>query len=387
MIYTGTPGGAGMDYADLFSVSNNSGRPASGNTYIWDGAANTDTFSMSMGGTYLNKFLSTGFTIPATADVNGLYVISGASTGGTVFNLKLSNVEKLVFSDRTVTLASTPAGPDVTAPVLGTTTLVGTSLVMTYDEALGTTAPLASAFTVAGNTVTNVAISGSSVTLTLGTTVANGASVAFSYTSPASSALPTNNAIQDVTGNDAISVSRTLIAGADTTAPTVSHATDTAVPIASDIVITFSETIHLDNTVTGTPIAIHIGSATGGVVESYTTSDTAHLTVSGNTLTINPTANLAYDAHYYVTFSTATTSTTHHNDTNVTTTTYGISAIADLSGNHLATPGTTPTGPYAPYDFTTAADPYVVVHNVGVDSGPVLVGAGGLGMLAWAFFL
>ena len=60
--------------------------------------------------------------------------------------------------------------------------------------------------------------------------------------------------------------------------------------------LTFSEAIKHG---TGT-IAIHSGSATGAIVESYDATDTAHLTFSGNTLTINTTSDLLHDTHYFV---------------------------------------------------------------------------------------
>ena len=95
-----------------------------------------------------------------------------------------------------------------------------------------------------------------------------------------------------------------------------------AVPVDSNIVLTFSEAVKAG---TGT-IAIHSLSATGTVVESYDAATSAKLTIEGNTLTINPTANLANSSHYFVTFDAGT--------------------IRDTAGNSFA--GTTS------YDFTTA---------------------------------
>ena len=113
----------------------------------------------------------------------------------------------------------------------------------------------------------------------------------------------------------------------DTVLPTVTAFSPadsaTGVPGASNIVLTFSEAIQKGAGV----IAIHSGSVDGPAVASYdAATNTSNLTFSGNTLTINPTADLANDGtHYFITLAPGT--------------------IYDLAGNLYA--GTTS------YDFTT----------------------------------
>ncbi|MFZ4525084.1 MAG: FG-GAP-like repeat-containing protein [Chlorobium sp.] len=146
----------------------------------------------------------------------------------------------------------------------------------------------------------------------------------------------------------------------DTVAPTITPVHATGVGVADNIVLTFSEAIQKGTTGT---IAIHSGAPNGTIVDGAgynTADDTAHLTFSGNTLTINPTANLASSTHYYVTLDNG--------------------SVDDLAGNHFA--GTTGST----YDFTTA-DPYVSQgdNGDGVSTGAVLAGVGGLGLLAWVF--
>ncbi len=96
----------------------------------------------------------------------------------------------------------------------------------------------------------------------------------------------------------------------------------TNVPVVSNIVVTFTEAIQKG---TGL-IEIHSGSASGTVVESYDAATSTNLTISGSALTINPTANLANETNYFVTFAAG--------------------SIKDLAGNNYS--GTTT------YDFTTA---------------------------------
>ena len=113
----------------------------------------------------------------------------------------------------------------------------------------------------------------------------------------------------------------------DTTAPTVSSfspADDaTGVALASNIVVTFSEAIARG---TGT---IVLKTAAGTVIETYQPASAAQISISGSTLTLNPSTDLAYGIQYKVEFAAG--------------------SIKDLAGNSYA--GT------ASYDFTTNAQP------------------------------
>ena len=125
-----------------------------------------------------------------------------------------------------------------------------------------------------------------------------------------------------------VSATTEAVLGSDHIAPEVLSFSPadaaTGVSIHSNIILKFSEAVHLGSGA----IEIHSGSATGNLFESYAAAtDTTHLTVSGDTLTINPSADLANSTDYYVTFADG--------------------SIQDLAGNHYA--GT------SLYDFTTAA--------------------------------
>ncbi len=130
----------------------------------------------------------------------------------------------------------------------------------------------------------------------------------------------------------------------DTNAPTVTTFAPadgaTAVGTGSDIVVSFSEAVKLG---TGT-IAIHAGSTTGAVLESFDVATSARVTLSGTTLTVNPASTLADGAQYFVTFSAG--------------------VVTDMAGNAFAGTDT--------YDFTTAAaQPLNLSGTVGAD---VLIG-------------
>ena len=135
-------------------------------------------------------------------------------------------------------------------------------------------------------------------------------------------------AIADLAGNSWVgldSMTFTTAIATDTIAPTVATFSPadaaTGVSVGSDIMLTLSETVGRG---TGA-IAIHSGSATGVVVQSFDVATSTNISISGNKVTINPTADLAYGTHYFITFDQG--------------------SINDLAGNAYA--GTTV------YDFTT----------------------------------
>lgn len=136
------------------------------------------------------------------------------------------------------------------------------------------------------------------------------------------------NAIQvrqtDTAGNLSASTGKlTSALVVDTVAPTVAGFTPAdeaaAVDLNSNIVITFSEAI-----ARGTG-SIVLKTSAGAIVESFDAAGSARLTIAGTTLTIDPTASLAYTPGYRVEFAAGT--------------------LKDLAGNNYA--GTTS------YNFTT----------------------------------
>ena len=112
-------GSAGNDTYDLGTF--NSGKPGSGNVYIWDGGDGSDSLRFGSGASYLNKYVSTRFSI-APADASGFIVVTGSSTGGTSLMLQLKSVETLLFSDRSVTLVY-----HVNTLPVGSVTITGTA--------------------------------------------------------------------------------------------------------------------------------------------------------------------------------------------------------------------------------------------------------------------
>jgi serralysin len=92
------------------------------------------------------------------------------------------------------------------------------------------------------------------------------------------------------------------------------------VPIGNDIVLAFETLIKKGS---GT-IAIHSGSEAGTIVESYDVATSTNIVFSGSTVTINPSADLAEDNHYVVTF-------TDGSLTDLTGTTVAVASMYDFT--------------------------------------------------------
>ena len=109
---------------------------------------------------------------------------------------------------------------DTTAPSLSTATVDGTSLVLTYNEALDAgSEPATSAYSVSVNSGTGVApssvdVTGMKVTLTLATAVTAGQTVTVTYT------VPSSNPVQDTSENDAAALTNQSVVN-NTNAPPV----------------------------------------------------------------------------------------------------------------------------------------------------------------------
>jgi len=378
--------------------------------YNVDGLAGTDNFILKQAqGLFNNSFYSTSFTItPVTATTNQ-FTVSGASKGGGFYTFNLSNVEQISFSDTTVTLSTGPVAGDKEPPAFASASMsVGSAVLnLLYTDNLNNldsvNKPLPSAFSVTVNgtatAVNSVSISGKTVSLTLAHTAVANDAVTFSYNAPA---LTVTTAIQDAVGNHAISeLFPPLTISADNTPPVLYPASTSLPagetitgmhPVADNIFIKFKENIALNTADATAAIELHQGSVTGAVVAKFLTNST-DLSYTGDTLAIHHTNPLSYGSQYAVTFSTLS-ATTRVNDGNTSTTyNYGNSAITDLAGNIMYSAGTATnlanlqSAGVTPFTFSTVADPFVAHHSTVVDSGPVLVGAGGAGILAWMFFI
>ena len=201
------------------------------------------------------------------SDTDGVGVEADSLSGGTIRDEARNNAEL----DHDGLAADSGHKVDAVKPQLAATGGVvvdGATLTLTYGELLDGSSTLAAGdFTVSGGdsarTVSNAAVSGSAVALTLDPAVEHGETgVTVSYT------LGTNP-IRDVAGNEAEALSRVPVSNEtpDTTAPEVISLAISSNPgsdqayAAEDVIevtVTFSETVE----VTGTPqLRLRVGSS------------------------------------------------------------------------------------------------------------------------------
>ena len=212
--------------------------------------------------------------------------------------------------------------PDLRAPVFSsaTTNTAGTLLTLTYDETLISTTAPASAFTVTIDGVdfqpSAVAISGTTVRLTMGTAIEFGKTVTVSYAAPTVNTSASNSAIQDASGNDSVSlvgaaVSNFSTAGPDVTAPTLS----TVSASGTTVTLTFNETLR--TTTAGTDkYTVFIGN------DAVTVSAAS---VSGSTVVLTLASAIPSGELVSVSYSAPTSSSSTSN-----------AAVQDYAGNDAA---------------------------------------------------
>ena len=267
------------------SLNNNIG-PSSGNCTI-DGGAGTDTAY------YYTTWAKDDCTIFKSGGL--LKVTKGNGNTDT-----LINCEEIKFSDQTVTISQLTFGlvvSEFTPAQNATGVAVAADITVTFSEAIkrGTgdiTLKTDSGVVVATYSAAdsaNLSISGN--TLTINPTADLSSDTTYQV-------VIATGSITDLSGNDYEQTSDYKFTTADTIDPTVSSfiPTDdaTSVAVAADITVTFSEAIKRG---TGD---ITLKTDSGVVVATYSAADSTNLSISGNTLTINPSADLSSDTTYQV---------------------------------------------------------------------------------------
>jgi len=213
--------------------------------------------------------------------------------------------------------------PDTTAPAYlsAATSADGTKVVLTYNETLSaTTAALAQfAVQVAGATrsISSVAVSGSTVQLTLSSAITYGQSVTVAYSDP--SASNDTSALQDASGNDAATLAATAVTNAviDVTAPTFISASSSS--DGNKVILTYNEELS-SSTAPSSRFTVSVAGVSRTVNSVAVNGSTVELTLASPIL-----ANQALT----VTYTDPSTS----NDAN---------ALQDVAGNDALTLASTP---------------------------------------------
>lgn len=336
-------GGAGNDTLTGNS-SDNRLEGGSGNDQL-DGGAGNDVLiggggnDIIIGGSGEDTIILAGafssYTVSYNA-VNGTYSVSGTATGTD----SISGVEYFQFSDVSKA-ANQLQSTDTTAPTLtsmsptdnAVSVSPGANLVLSFSESVqvgsgniiiynanGTVAR-----TIAVTDSSQVSISGSNVTINPNTDLALGSSYYLNIASGIFKDLA-GNSFAGISGSTAYNFTTTTTT-VDTSAPTLTSLSpaDNAVSVSpgTNLVLNFNETVQAGS---GSFI---IYNANGTIARTIAVTDSSQVTISGSTVTINPTADLAAGSNYYLNVASG--------------------VIKDLSGNSFQ--GISGT---SAYNFTTA---------------------------------
>ena len=200
---------------------------------------------------------------------------------------------------------------DTTAPTLSSATAntAGTQVTLTFNEALNATTAVAGDFVVTVGittlTVSAIAVSGSTVILTLGTPANTGDAISVAYTAPSPNSATSNSAIQDTAGNDAISFTTTATVPSPTTTVAPSGGGGSGEPEPTTTTTTLPTTTTTSTTTTTTtttvaPVATTTTTVAPRVRKTTTTTAAAPETTAfvplAPLLTVAPTTTVAVDS-------------------------------------------------------------------------------------------
>ncbi|MBH5320607.1 Ig-like domain-containing protein [Paenibacillus sp. GSMTC-2017] len=185
-------------------------------------------------------------------------------------------------------------GGDTTAPTVSKSEVSGSVIKLIYNEPLNPwlkPTPASYYVTVAGvpRSVTDVKIEGNVVHLTLSSTVGANQKVELSYTKPAV------GLVQDITGNQAATLSKINIAnGYTTTSPVVSSGSASG----NNVVLNFSESLMSVSPYAYTQFTVTVGGSNYSTTSLWHNGSTVQLTLSGS-IPSGQTVRVAYSAGNY----------------------------------------------------------------------------------------
>ncbi|MCW8171411.1 hypothetical protein D8B22_20470, partial [Verminephrobacter aporrectodeae subsp. tuberculatae] len=243
-----------LTYTDAGNLDAGAGKTAAASAFAVSSAGNE--------GIRVNSVAVTGKTVTLT--------LSRSVAGGEVLKLSYTrpptgeNVIQDVAGNDAASFTNQAVRnlvPDTTAPVLGSATVNGRLLELSYTDAgnldaVNTAAAAAFALSSAGNAairVNSVAVTGKTVTLTLSRDVISGETLKLSYTRPETG----ENVIQDATGNEAASFMDQAVQVRDTTAPVLGSATVNG----KLLVLSYTDVGNLDAVNTAAASAFAVSSA------------------------------------------------------------------------------------------------------------------------------
>jgi uncharacterized repeat protein (TIGR02059 family) len=202
--------------------------------------------------------------------------------------------------------------------VSAATNAAGTTVTLTYSEALSATTAAGSDFTVlvggVSRAVSSVAVSGSTVVLTLASAVGAGQSVSVAYTDPTGS--NDTNALQDAAGNDAATLAATSVTNsvpAPSSGGSPDPGTTTTTTTSTTVAPTATTTTTVAPTATTTTTVAPTATTTTTVAPTATTTTTVAPTTatvrSGTTVPRRTTTTTVVNRTTTTTIRATTTTT------------------------------------------------------------------------------
>ena len=268
-----------------------------GNDQI-DGGNGTDTAMLS------GNLASYTFSYSSVAD---LYTVSGASSGTDTF----THVEFFQFAD-VLRAASQLISGDLIAPTLtnsnpadnSSAVAVSANLVLSFSESVMAGAGNIQIHNSDGTVFSRIDVNDSQVTfsgnsVTINPSVNLPAGAGF-YITLASGVIKdvAGNAYAGISASTTYNFSTAAAVVSDTTAPTLSNSSPldnaTGVAASANLVLTFSEAVQAG---TGNVV---IFNSSGTVARSIAVTDSTQVIITGSTVTINPSVDLASGSSYYV---------------------------------------------------------------------------------------
>lgn len=160
--------------------------------------------------------------------------------------------------------------PSTAAPTFSSGAADGSTVVLTFDSALDSTAvPLASAFEVNGTAASAVSISGSQVTLTLGSAVAEGAAVSVEYTAAGTTKLQGSNGV-------AVAAFTSSVTNNTDTAPAPASTSING----TELSITFDQALDTSSSPAASDFAVSVGGTSATVSAVALAGSAASLTLA-----------------------------------------------------------------------------------------------------------
>jgi uncharacterized repeat protein (TIGR02059 family) len=250
--------------------------------------------SVAVSGKRVELSLTRALVSGESASVSYTAAASNSATGNAAMEDKLGN-----------DAASIPVTTvDTSAPTLASvaSNKEGTQIVLTFNEdMLSSALPEASRFAVAGHTITGVSASGKTLLLIMGEKISAAETLSLVYTAPAAEIGTANAAMQDLAGNDALSIGtaaapRSVSNAVDGVAPSLVSSRAYTSATATRVVLTYSEDLLASKPPTSSAYTVSVAGTNNPVTQVEIVGKEVRLTLQNKLASLNGSLAVAYTA-------------------------------------------------------------------------------------------